>query len=137
MSGVIFAATTVTAIAAAAAAKKKKEKEEEELTNYNSDDMDSWEFKIVRANIRKFKNSEAVQKVCAEEAEAGWELVEKFDDSRIRFKRRTEHRSKDQHLTIDPYRTMVGASEGKIAMIVIGVLVLIVLLGFFILGPQQ
>jgi hypothetical protein len=94
-------------------------KEEEELTPYNSDDMDGWEFKIVRANSRKFKRPEDVQRLCQEEAQAGWEMVEKFDDSRIRFKRRVEERSQDQYRSVDPYRSMIGASEGKIVAIVL------------------
>jgi hypothetical protein len=127
MSGAIVAATagSSAAIAAAAAAAARRRKEEEEMTNYNSDDLDGWEFKIVRANTRKFKTVEAVQKLCQEEARAGWELVEKFDDTRIRFKRRIEKRSGDRHLTFDPYRTHVGSSGAAVAIgVVVGTLLL-------------
>lgn len=118
MSGATAGAT---AAAAAAAKAARMRKEEEELTPYKSDDLDGWEFKIVRANSRKFKKTEAVQRLCREEAKAGWEMVEKFDDSRIRFKRRVEERAQDPYRSVDPYRSLVGASEGLIVAIVLAV----------------
>ncbi|MBU8934643.1 MAG: hypothetical protein KOO62_11655 [candidate division Zixibacteria bacterium] len=119
-------AVTGGAIAAAAAAKKKRrlQEEEERLTNYNNDDLKDWEFKIVRSVTEKFKSHEAVQKLCAEEAQAGWEMVEKFDNGRIRFKRRIECRSRDGHLQIDPYRTNIGFTEGSFVMVILGVIAL-------------
>ena len=95
------------------------------MTGYNANEMDGWEFKIVRANTRKFKNPEAIRQLCDEEAKAGWEMVEKFDDQRIRFKRPVEKRSGDQYLDIDPYRTQFGMSEGHIVAIVLGVLLVV------------
>jgi hypothetical protein len=124
------------AAAAAAAAEKKRQQQEEEekLTRYDGDDMDSWEFKIVRASTRKFKNAAAVQQLCNEEAQAGWQMVEKFDDYRIRFKRRAEERSRDAQRTIDPYRTHLGATETHIVMIILGVCALGGLALFLALG---
>ena len=110
------------AAGAAAAARRRMQEEEERLTEYNKDDLNGWEFKIVRANTRKFKKPEAVRQLCAEEAKAGWEMVEKFDDQRIRFKRRVEKRTGDQYLDIDPYRTSVGITEGQTVSIVLGIL---------------
>jgi hypothetical protein len=109
------------AAAAAAEQKRKLQEEEEKLTRYDGDDLDGWEFKIVRANTRKFKNAAAVQQLCDEEAQAGWQMVEKFDDQRIRFKRRSEERARDAHRTLDPYRTQLGASETQIVLIILGV----------------
>jgi hypothetical protein len=137
MSGAIVATSgaTTAAIAAAAAAKAAQiRKEEEELTPYKSDDLDGWEFKIIRANSRKFKKQEAVQRLCREEAQAGWEMVEKFDDSRIRFKRRVEERSQDPHRTVDPYRSHIGPTEGHIVAIVLGVCLLAGLAIFLAVG---
>jgi hypothetical protein len=111
-----------TAAAAAAAAAAKLREEEEELTPYHSDDLDGWEFKIVRSHSSKFKTAQAVQKLCEQESHAGWEMVEKFDDSRIRFKRRADMRSRDQYLgpnSVDPYRTLVGPSEAHIVLYVL------------------
>jgi hypothetical protein len=121
------AATAGGGAAAAAAAKRRRmlQDEEERMTSYNSQDMDGWEFKIVRAITNKFKNFETLKRVCAEEAKSGWEMVEKFDDQRIRFKRRIDRRSMDQHATIDPYRTTIGISEGQMVMLVLGIIALV------------
>ena len=71
----------------------------------------------------RFKNTEYVQKLCQEEARAGWELVEKFDNSRLRFKRRVEKRAYDQHLDVDPYRTQTSrGSSSAIVMVILGLL---------------
>jgi hypothetical protein len=112
------------AAAAAAAKAAKLREEEEELTPYNSNDLDVWEFKIVRANSRKFKSAESVRRLCEEESHAGWDMVEKFDDCRIRFKRRLELRSQDQHMgpgAVDPYRTQIGPSETHIVLLILAV----------------
>ena len=116
------AATTgaITAAIAAAEKRKKEAEEEEKLTPYKTDDLDGWEFKIVRSATGKFRNRAAVEKLRQEEAQAGWEMLEKFDDNRIRFKRRVENRSRDAHLDLDPYRASVGF--GAKISVVIGVL---------------
>jgi hypothetical protein len=125
-------ATAATTAAAAAAAKRRIEQEEEEMTNYNREDLEGWEFKIIRANSRKFKTAEAVRRLCAEEARAGWEMMEKFSDSRIRFKRRVEKRADDAHLDIDPYRTHIGISETGIVLVVLSVLAAVALAGVLV-----
>ena len=124
------------AAASAAAARKKREREaeEEELTKYNADDLEGWEFKIVRAVTGKFKNPETLKRVCEEESRAGWELLEKFDNSRLRFKRRIENRSQDKHLQIDPYRTHVGIGEGKLAFTIVGAIAIIVAVIIILFG---
>ncbi len=87
------------------------QKEEEDMTKYSDADLQGeWEFKIVRANTRAFGKSEVFRQVCSEEAKAGWILVEKFDDSRIRFKRLVSARAGDAALELDPYRTHYGIS---------------------------
>ncbi|MCR3923310.1 MAG: hypothetical protein NUK65_12480, partial [Firmicutes bacterium] len=101
------------AAAAAAAHQAKLREEEERLTTYNGDDLQGWEFKIVRS-VSKI-TGEKFRTLCDEEAQNGWELLEKFDDTRIRFKRRTEQRKQDQYAEIAPYRTSFGISEGKFA----------------------
>jgi hypothetical protein len=111
------------------------------MTGYSSEDLDGWEFKIVRASTRKFRNAEALRQVCDEEARAGWEMVEKFDDSRIRFKRRAERRADDVHLEIDPYRTQVGLSGNLQELAVVGAVILGIgvlgLLAFLIFGLSR
>jgi hypothetical protein len=120
------------AIIAAMAAAAKQRREEEDMTIYGKDELDGWEFKIVRSNTGRFKDYRRVQELCQEEAKAGWEMLEKFDDYRIRFKRRTERRTSDSHLDIDPYRTKVGMGEGSVAAIIISVIAALILVGILV-----
>lgn len=114
-------ATGAGASAAAAAAAARMREEEEELTAYNKSDLDGWEFKIVRSNTGAFKKQDRVRQLCDEEARAGWEMIEKFDNNRIRFKRPVEKRKNDQYLQgIDPYRTQVGIGSGAMAAAIVG-----------------
>jgi hypothetical protein len=108
------------AAAAAAAEAERQRQEEEEMTKYTDADLQGdWEFKIVRSNLASFKNPEVLQQVCAEEARAGWTLVEKFDNQRLRFKRPVSARAGDAGLEIDPYRTQYGTSSGAIVAVVV------------------
>lgn len=109
------------AAAAAAAQKKRAEVEEERMTPYDAQDLDGWEFKIVRSNSAYFRKPENLRKICEEEARAGWELLEKFDQSRARFKRRVENRANDRYLEQDPYRTEVGISQGLLVLGMVGI----------------
>ncbi len=122
------------ATAAAAAAAARLRKEEEQMTTYKRDDLDGWEFKIMRSTFGKFNSHQAIEKVRAEESQTGWELVEKFDQHRLRFKRRVERRSNDHLATVDPYRTSAGSHVGATFGIAIGVSLLLVgILAFFLL----
>ncbi len=109
---------------------KQREKEEEQMTKYSTEDLEGWEFKIVRSTMGAFKDLEKVQALCTEEAKSGWEMIEKFDNGRIRFKRKVQMRSQDSLSVIDPYRTSFGLGEGQLASIVIGVVLLLVGLVF-------
>jgi len=126
----------ITAVIAATAAKKKRDQEEESMAGYRSDDLNGWEFKIVRANTRKFKNAQNIEEVKQQEAQTGWELVEKFDDYRLRFKRRIEKRSIDQYSETDPYRTQVGSHTGASLSIILGI-ILVLLGGIFFLFSRS
>lgn len=116
-------------IAAIEAAKQEellRQKEEEELTKYSDAELQGeWEFKIVRSNLASFKKPEVLQQVCDEEAQAGWVLLEKFDDRRLRFKRPISARARDAQLGFDPYRTQYGTSSSAIAMIAIAIVLAI------------
>ena len=108
------------AAAAAAARLRAQHEEEERLSAYSPDDLaNGWEFKIVRANTAAFRKPEVMQQVCDEEARSGWELVEKFDDSRLRFKRPTSTRNIPSPAGLDPYRTMYGISQGQQTAVVL------------------
>ncbi len=103
------------AIAAAHAEKKRKrmEEEEEKMTTYNKDELDNnWEFKIVRSDSGAFRRPETLQILIEEEAMSGWEILEKLDNGRVRFKRPKSARNNDFSLPpgIDPYRSRYGRS---------------------------
>lgn len=71
-----------------------------------------WEFKIVRAKRDLFQDPEVFQLLCDEEGEAGWILLEKLDDRRVRFKRPIALREiiKAEFLNRDPYRCFYGST---------------------------
>ncbi len=74
--------------------------------------LNGWEFKIVRAKGDLFRHPEIFQRLCEEEAKAGWVLLEKFDDCRARFKRPIALRDmiKPESLSYDPYRCYYGST---------------------------
>jgi hypothetical protein len=116
MSG---ASAGASAAAAAAAAARARE-EEEELTPYTPHELaNDWEFKILRSSLGQFRNSRYLAEVLEEEARAGWTLVEKFDNGRIRLKRPARARELDGKLNFDPYRTTVGASQEKVVLLIV------------------
>jgi hypothetical protein len=107
--------------AAAAAAARARRAEEEEMTPYSAEDLArGFEFKILRAQTRAFARPEVLRRVLVEEAQAGWELVEKFDDSRLRFKRPLSARAGDADRPIDPYRTQYGIGELQFGLLILG-----------------
>jgi hypothetical protein len=109
--------------AAAAAAAQRLREEEEEMTAYSSRDLaDDWEFKIVRSAMSTFRNPEKLRAMLEEEARAGWVLVEKFDDQRIRLKRPAHAKQLDGKLDFDPYRTQVGTTDAKAALVILGII---------------
>ena len=69
------------------------------------------EFKTVQSNTPMFADTAKLKEVAAQEARAGWELIEKLDNYRLRFERDIRHRENDEGLDIDPYRTQVGVSS--------------------------
>ena len=110
--------------------RRRDEEEEEEMTKYTSDELESnWEFKIVRSETGAFRKPEVFQGLLEEESIAGWELVEKLDNRRVRFKRRRDARRRDMTLPprYDPYRTTYGSSTARTA-IVVGIAVMFALM---------
>lgn len=102
------------------------------MTAYRSEDLDGWEFKILRSATSAFKNPAVMAAALADEARFGWELVEKFDNERLRLKRPISTRSKDNNFNpgADPYRTQYGMGEGMLGftiavsvMLVFGVII--------------
>ncbi len=82
------------------------------MTQYTQDDLQKdYEFKIVRSGSAAFRKPETLKELVEEESRAGWVMLEKFDDSRVRFKRPRSARARDAFLPegVDPYRTRYGA----------------------------
>lgn len=73
--------------------------------------MVGWEFKIVRAERDLFRDPVILKRLCEEEESAGWIMLEKLDDRRIRFKRPIALREivKAEFLPFDPYRSHYGS----------------------------
>jgi hypothetical protein len=109
------------AAAAAAAARRRQEQEEEEqLTSYRENDLnDDWEFKILRSMTSAFKDPDKLRQTLAEEAQAGWVLVEKFDNGRLRLKRPSSARARDNAVPFDPYRAYIGYTENQYVFVVL------------------
>jgi hypothetical protein len=135
MAHIVPATSAATTGAVIAAHHRQMMAEEERMTTYTGEELDEdWEFKIVRANSAAFRKPDSLRKLLQEEAVAGWTMVEKFDDSRIRFKRPRSAREQDAYLPqgVDPYRTQYGAAAFLYAVLVIGVLLLIIFMLAFV-----
>jgi hypothetical protein len=114
------------AAAAAAAQRRRREQEEEEMTMANTDPSGTIEYKIIRSARGEFKNPAKFRSALDEEARAGWELVEKLDNSRARLRRSIECRKRDADLGQDAYRTEIGMSETVYALWIVAAVVLII-----------
>jgi hypothetical protein len=110
------------AIQAALEQSRRALAEEEEMTDYRRDELEQgWEFKILRSNSGAFRNPSVLVRVLQEEAIAGWNLLEKFDNRRIRLKRLVTARANDVQLPAgyDPYRTRYGMNSGLLSAIIV------------------
>jgi hypothetical protein len=92
--------------------------------------LTGWEFKIVRASQDLFRDPAVLRQLCDEEAQAGWILLEKLDDRRIRFKRPLALRDiiQPEFLPHDPYRTHYGSSSNWTTVLVAIAFLLAILL---------
>ena len=110
------------------------------MTRFTVSDLgDEWEFKIVRSGSSAFRKPEVFQQLLDEESVAGWVLVEKLDDARVRFKRPARSRRDDGMLPagVDPYRTKFGTvSPGVIAVSLVISASLAVAVVFYILAKR-
>jgi hypothetical protein len=86
-----------------------EEAEEETMTPYTAQDLaGNWEFKIIRSPRKLFGRQEYRERVLAEERNAGWVLVEVFDNGRIRLKRPRPVGESPVIPGYDPYRTVLN-----------------------------
>ncbi|MCR4316164.1 MAG: hypothetical protein NUW37_07440 [Planctomycetes bacterium] len=83
----VYVPTSGAGAAAAAAQQAQLQNEEEEiLTGYNSQDLQGdFQFKIVRGDYR---TAEKIRDMLSKQAAYGWQFLEKFDNTRIRLKRK-------------------------------------------------
>jgi hypothetical protein len=116
------------AIHAANEQRRRDQEEEEEMTRYSVDELDSdWEFKIMRSETGAFRKPEVFSSLLQEEQIAGWELVEKLDDRRVRFKRKRDAHRRDATLPpgYDPYRSQYGGTSTARVIILITVALIV------------
>lgn len=92
--------------------------------------MDNKEYKVITSNTPVFGNPQKLKQILAEEAQAGWDLEELIDSTKIRVGRDKSQRAGDGNRTIDPYRINVGMNPvlyfGMAAIITILVIWLII-----------
>jgi hypothetical protein len=113
------------AAAAAAARRRRREQVEEEMAGYTPEELASGcEFKILRSATGSFRRPQFLKQVIEEERDAGWTLVEKFDNSRIRLKRPAAARIDGESSRIDPYRSYVGISETALGLRIVSAILL-------------
>ncbi len=111
-----------------------QDQEEEAMTRYTIDELQNdWEFKIVRATDQRFRDPVVLQQLMDDESIAGWQMLEKLDNNRVRFKRRISESRSDYLLPsdVDPYRTQIGrtASDQEKIILVVGAVVAVLLAG--------
>jgi hypothetical protein len=111
---------------AAIAARQRQilmQKEEQEMTKYSDEELNNdWEFKIVRANTALFKDYNKMKEVIDQEKQFNWIFLEKFDDYRLRFKRkRSDNIDKNISPYNNPYRTLYGISTGTYTALILTV----------------
>ena len=90
------------------------------MATYTPEELaDGFEFKFLRSATGRFRDPEFLRQCLEEEAAAGWTLIEKFDNGRVRLKRPAAARRHDSALGSDPYRTTVGMGEGRVALVIV------------------
>ncbi len=96
---------------------------------------------MLRSATAKFRDPVWLRTSLEEEARAGWTLVEKFDDARLRLKRPTSARAGDAALPFDARRTSVGPGPAYVIVPLLGSLALIAavisLAAFFHIGGAR
>ncbi len=98
-----------------------------------------WEYKILVSHTGSFKKQEAMQQALEEEGPAGWVLMEKFDNKRLRLKRPVSARDRDSSLDFNPYRTMTTSmadatrEANRNAWFWIGGILFVVVIAFILL----
>lgn len=69
------------------------------------------EYKIIQAQTPLFAETAKMHELLEVEATAGWRLLEKESNYRIKLQREVSHRKNDPSLNIDAYRSTIGVSS--------------------------
>ena len=90
------------------------------------------EYKVVQAQTPLFSDTGKMHEILEQEAQAGWQLLEKEDNFKIRLQRDISHRENDKNLDFDAYRSTVGVSAiltyGVTALLTLGIVSVILYL---------
>ncbi|WP_237132970.1 hypothetical protein [Pseudohongiella sp. O18] len=89
------------------------------------------EYKVIQSTVPYFAKPANLKQTLHEEAQAGWQLVEKFDNFKIRLQRDIAQRDSDHTRQLDPYRCHVGPSNA-VTYSVTAVLTILVVLAIFV-----
>lgn len=93
------------------------------------------EYKIIQSQTPMFSSSASMHKLLDEEAKAGWRLLEKEDNYRIKLQRDISNRENDANLDFDAYRSSVGVSSvvtyGLTAAMTVGIVSVILYLAIW------
>jgi len=96
------------------------------------------EYKVIHTQTPLFSDTARMHEILEQEARAGWQLLEKENNFRIKLHRNISHRENDKNLDFDAYRTSVGVSPvlayGTTAVFTVGIVALILYLA---LGSQS
>lgn len=96
------------------------------------------EYKIIQSQTPLFADTAKMHEVLEQEAKAGWRLLEKEDNYRIKVQRDISHRAGDKDLDFDAYRTSVGVPSvvtyGATALVTIAIVSIIL---YFALWTQN
>ena len=93
------------------------------------------EYKVMQAQTPLFSDTAKMHEVLEQEAKAGWQLLEKEDNYRIKLQRNVSNRENDKNLDFDAYRSTVGVSSvvtyGATAMVTIAIVSVILYLALW------
>lgn len=98
------------------------------------------EFKILRSTTSAFRRRQDMERALREEADAGWVLLEKLDDSRLRLQRPRAARARDGQCAIDAYRSYYGIGPARTALVAVAIVIpmlTLLLLGAVLLLVQR
>jgi|TARA_B110000971_G_scaffold89800_1_gene92366 hypothetical protein len=69
------------------------------------------EYKVLQSQTPLFSSTAKMHKELELESKAGWSLLEKEDNYRIKLQRDISNRANDKNLDIDAYRSTAGVSS--------------------------